>query len=307
MPVDSPWRCAYELDANRKPVAGSESDLCHAIRRGADLRVYTEFYYEEHVAPFQNLAGDTSADGLVREVIDFRETILIDNRHVAGITTTRQPMNPILGFNGASAKMSYFMYNMTGHQSCASLSLDAIPEATDTPGVILTEPAPTGVPKMSETEAHDVGSACPSRNFIYQMETYRFWVQDNWTEELAHDEQGEPIRGSWEALSESHKAGREIKVAIGGLYNDIGTGMPEEVFTPVGTAFNHMTQQLFETQSHPIVRVSPSIPMKYASGRWDVSWLIIRTNGLIEIRTLTPHTRKFHDWSKRCPCRWFVR
>jgi len=307
MQFESTWQCAYELDTNLNQISGSESGLCDAVRRGADLRVYTEFYFEEHILPFQSLPGDPTDNGLIREVIDFRETVLIDDRHVAGITTTRQPMNPIFGFNGSSPKMSFFMYNMTGHQSCANLSLDSMPNEAIKPGAFENQPAPPAVPKMSDIEVYDVDTASPSRNFIYQMELYRFWVQDNWSEVLAHDENGVPIRGSWEALSQSHKDGREIKVAISGLYNDPGEGLPEEVFIHIGATFNHIPRQLFEAQSHPTVRVSPSIPLKYASGKWDVSWLIVRTNGLIDIRTLLPHTRRSHDWSKRCACRWFVR
>ena len=56
------WTCALTLDTSRQTIAGSEIALTDAIRRGADLRVYTEFRHNQHI-------DTTSAnDELVREV-----------------------------------------------------------------------------------------------------------------------------------------------------------------------------------------------------------------------------------------------
>jgi hypothetical protein len=42
------WQTVLELNENREFVSGSEAALAAAIGRGADLRVYTEFRYNEH-------------------------------------------------------------------------------------------------------------------------------------------------------------------------------------------------------------------------------------------------------------------
>lgn len=307
MKPDNPWQCALELDSDEAVVSGSEAELCDAVRRGADLRVYTEFYFQEHIAPAIDGSDLGDHDGLIQEVIDFRQTILVADRHVAGITTTRQPLNPILGFNGPQPRMSLFMYNMTGHQSCATLSLDAHETSAKQPGAYEVFPTPIDMPKMSEAHAFDVGSMSPSQNFIYHMEVYRFWVQDTWTEVLAHDEHGGVLSGSWDDLADAHHGGREIKVAISDLCRDLGDGPVAEVFTPLGSGFIHTTKHLYEAQTHPIVRVVSAVPMSYGSGCWDVSWVIVRTDGSASIRSLDPYTMRFRDWLGRFPCRWFVR
>ena len=68
------WSCVLELDAERARSAGSEEALCDAIRRGADLRVYTEFRHNEHI--------DVDSDNaeLIKESMDFRITYLLEDR-----------------------------------------------------------------------------------------------------------------------------------------------------------------------------------------------------------------------------------
>ena len=41
-------KSVLELDMNRNIISGSPKDLRDAIRRGADLRIYTEFRHNEH-------------------------------------------------------------------------------------------------------------------------------------------------------------------------------------------------------------------------------------------------------------------
>jgi hypothetical protein len=69
----STWKCAYSLNNARRPLSGSEEELAAAIRRGADLRIYTEFGHNEHL--------DTTSKNpeLIREVADFRVTYLAEN------------------------------------------------------------------------------------------------------------------------------------------------------------------------------------------------------------------------------------
>ena len=77
------WTCALTLDSTRQTIAGSETALVDAIRRGADLRVYTEFRHNEHID-----VGSTNSE-LVREVAEFAVTYLVDDRWAAGLMSLR--------------------------------------------------------------------------------------------------------------------------------------------------------------------------------------------------------------------------
>ena len=99
----SGWYCALQLGADRATTAGSETDLCDAVRRGADLRIYTEFRHNEHI----DVASDDPE--LIREVADFRVTYLLDDCWTAGIINLRQPISLPDGF-GPRPSMSFFLY-----------------------------------------------------------------------------------------------------------------------------------------------------------------------------------------------------
>ena len=96
------WTCVLEQDSQRQRVEGSETALRDAIRVGADLRIATGFLHNEHI--------DTTSDcdELIREVMDFRVTYLLDNRWVAGIETLRMPVALPDGF-GPRASMSFLV------------------------------------------------------------------------------------------------------------------------------------------------------------------------------------------------------
>ena len=300
------WTCALELDRNRSPRSGSADDLARAIRRGADLRIYTEFIYEEHIGSYGSPATQAAANhGLMKEVIDFRVAYLLAPGHVAGITTLRQPVEPLTGFNGLQPKMSFFLYNADGHQACANLVLDGAPTAP--PGNCAVEPTPARMPKMSPQDTFDVGSSGPSRNFIYQMERYRYFVRDDWTELCAHDRDGRIRRGSFAAIEQAQDEGREIKVAFTGLCADLGEGPEHEVFSLAGSTYLHTARKTYETLAHPLVRVAPGIPLEYGSRKWDVTWVYMRTDGCAVLRILDPYTRQFRDRATRLACRWFAR
>lgn len=302
-----PWKCALELRPDRSIAVGSTTGLCDAICRGADLRVYTEWTYEEHIAPDIS-KPDPRCNGLLQEIIDMRETMLVDDQYAAGITTLRQSMLPISGFNlTAAPRASYFMYGMDGQQCCAHVMLDGT-KPTAQPGTSRVAPRPQSMPKMSETEENDVGTLAPSRNFIYDFEVYRYFVRDDWTPILAHDENGRVTSGSWEAFHQAHREGREFKAGITGLCGDLpGAAMRHEVFTLLGSGWIHTAMKTYEVSTHPLVRVAPSIPMKYRPRNWDVAWVILRTDGRAKVRSLDPYTRTFRDRERRVACRWFVR
>jgi hypothetical protein len=304
------WTLALELAPDRSVRAGSKADLAAAIGRGADLRVYTEFLFEEHIVPGGN--GDPSQDGLIREVIDFRETILVGDGHVGAITTQRQPLEPPFGFNGSEARMSFFMYTSDGDQALAGLVFGGI-EGAAAPGQRTVEAPPADMPKMGPQEFFDLGTSGPSRNFVYDMETYRYFVRDDWEEILAHDADGRVTAGSFDALEGAQVAGREIKVGIRDLAADVhppGTaagGPTHEIFTPVGSGFLHTGPRLYAALTHPLVRVAPADPLRYTSGGWDVAWVFLRTDGHAVVRSLEPYGRTWTDRPARFACRWFAR
>jgi hypothetical protein len=307
MPTPSPWTCALQLAPDRTVTGGSYAALATAIRQAADLRIYTEFRHEEHIAPFKPGAPrEPENEGLIREVIDFRETFLLDDCHVAGVTLLRQPLEPTWGFNGTQPRLAFFLYNMDGQQACANLMLDDL-APTGEVGSCEVSPTPDNMPKLSPTVSFDVGTLAPSRNFIYDMEVYRFWVRDDWEEVLAHDEAGQVTGGCFADLETAQAQGREIKVGLRDLCADLGAGPGHEVFTHLGSSFVHTARRTFEVLSHPLVRLAPAIPLVYGSGRWDVSWVFLRTDGFAVRRTLNPYTRTFSDHELRLACRWFVR
>src|SRR5207237_4081806 len=45
------WTSVLELRPDRSIAGGSREGLAAAIGRGADLRIYTEFMFEEHIKP----------------------------------------------------------------------------------------------------------------------------------------------------------------------------------------------------------------------------------------------------------------
>ena len=166
--------------------------------------------------------GDPAHDGLIREVIDFRETLLLDGRHVAGITTLRQALHPPFGFNG-DPRMSFFLYQSDGRQACANVLFGDVPSDVR-PGARGELPTPADMPKMSPEVVYDIGTTGPSRNFVYDMEVYRYFVRDDWEELLAHDADGRVVSGSIDAIEAAQIAGREIKVGIRGSRHRWATG-----------------------------------------------------------------------------------
>lgn len=302
------WRCAVALSSDRAVTSGSFADLATAVRRGADLRLYTEFMHEEHISPCSSTPGinDARNHGLIRETIDFRQTFLLNDAHVAGATLLRQPLEPTTGFNGQQPKMSFFMYNMTGEQSHANIALDATAPTAE-PGtrrVVETDPV---MAKMRAQETFDAGTLAPSRNFIYDFEKYRFFVRDDWTMVLSHDVDGRVLDGSLDLVEEAQMQCREFKIGIRGLGHALGKGPDHETFMSVGSGFFHTARRFHETLSHPLLRIAPAIPLQLGTRKWDLCWVALRTDGVCAVRRLDPYTRVHSDIPVRLACRWFVR
>lgn len=297
----SPWQCALELDTQRQVVAGSTEALSAAIARGADLRIATAFRHNEHI--------DVTSDcpELIREVAEFGVTYRLGSGWVAGIMSLRQPIELPTGF-GPRPSMSFFLYNQDATQAIARPYLDG-KRPWAAPGPAAPD-APEGMPRYHASESFDAGTNAPSTNFVYDFDLYRFHVRDDWREVLAHDAQGKVLRGSLDALTQASWAGAEVKVAVRGLASTLDPAAPEgdeEVFVRTGAHYYYTDRRQFMLGSHPVIRVLPRQPMRYASGNWDFGWLMLRTDGHVVYRRCDPYTLAFSDLPARLAIRWFVR
>ena len=284
------WHCALTLDEQRRPTGGSAEALIAALSRAADLRIATAFRHNEHI--------DTSADSdeLIEEVAEFGVTYVIDGRWAAGIMSLRQPVDLPVGF-GPRPSMSFFMYNQNGEQAIARPHLDGGPAGHER-GPSCPAP-PDNMPRYHAFDNWDESSNAPSHNFVYDFDFFRFHVRDDWQEV------------DFEELVEAFREGCAIKIGVSGLCDDFTppgeSPPPHEVFVQTGSAYHYTEQSLFMVGSHPLVRVRPAIPLRYATNNWDFGWLFVRTDGHVVYRRCDPYTLRFDDCAMQCAVRWFVR
>ena len=296
------WKCALELDANRSVVSGSTSELAEAIGCAADLRIYTEFLHNEHIDV------DSPSNERIREVAEFGVTYRVDQRWVAGIMSLRQPIELPNGF-GPRSSMSFFMYNQDGTQAIARPYLDDGPFESN----YGSSPAasPPDMPKYHVLDCWDSGTNAPSQNFVYDFDRFRYCVNDSWREVYGHTADGEVTFGSLDELVNAFSSGCEMKLAVANLcvdlYSDPECVQDHEVFVNGGSAYYYTEQRLFIIGSHPLVRVLPSVPMRYASRNWDFGWLMVRSDGRVVYRRCDPYSLKFSDHVSKHGIRWFVR
>ncbi len=292
------WQNVLELDRHRSCIGGSADKLRSAIRRGADLRIYTEFRHNEHIVP-----GSTNSE-IVREVSDFRVTYLVDDRWAAGIMNLRMPINPPAGF-GPRPSMSFFMYNENGRQAIARPYLDGV-IATGAPGPSVPDDH-AAMPKYHQHDGWDAQTNAPSSNFTYDFEVYRYFVHDTWQQVLAHTADGRVTAGSLQSLTAAFSGGAEIKLGIRGLCRDFGSDIDHEVFIHTGPGYHSTGQGIFCAGTQPVVRVKPGIPMNYESRGWDFGWLMARTDGMVARWLCDPYTLAFRKSEDSCSLRWFIR
>ncbi len=265
------------------------------------MRVGTAFRHNEHIDP------NSDRDELIREVMDFRITYLIEDHWVAGIENLRVPVALPDGF-GPRESMSFFLYNQDGHQAIARPFLDERP-ATGQPGISPVNEW-LSMPKYHELDSFDAETNAPSSNFVYDFEYFRFMVRSGWNEVLSHDADGTVIRGDVSDLADAFVSGAEVKVAVRGLCDDLAGGdtaaIDHEVFIHVGACYYYTQQQLFLASANPVVRTRPSIPLGYRSQGWDFGWLMPRTDGHVARWLCDPYTLKFRRDAQRHAMRWFI-
>ena len=296
------WNCVLELNTERHKVAGSEAALADAIRRGCDLRIYTEFIHNEHI--------DVTSDSTerIREVAEFGITYLLEDSWTAGIMSLRQPVSLPDGF-GPRPSMSFFLYNQNGQQAIARPHLDG-QHTTQAPSALHIDDH-TDMPKYHPQDGWDGQTNAPSQTFIYDFDLYRFYVRDEWREVLSHDAKGAVQSGSVHDLADAFSQGCEVKVGVRGLCADLTedptTAIDHEMFVQTGSCYYYTAQQLFIAGTHPTIRVKPTVPLVYTSQGWDFGWLMVRTDGLVIYRHCDPYTLAFEDIEGNYPIRWFVR
>ena len=289
------WTCLLRENDQREIVSGSMQALADAVARGADIKGYTTFDYGEHMS----VPGST--EGLVQELMCFSTVYLLEGRHVAGIQTTRYPANSSLGF-GDAASLSFFMNNANGQNGIARLFLDG--------SIGRAKPAPDLVQKYKVIDTWDAVSPCPSENFTYDFGEYAWWVNDRWREVLAQDAHGESVRGSLLELREAVRAGASLKVGVKNLCANLSdpglTPVSHEVFVELHSIYNHEDSGFLGGESQPLVRVAPSIPLNYKSGKWNCGWILPRTDGTVHQLIVDPHTHEFSRTQSRFETRWFI-
>ena len=296
----SKWKCVLQLDSTRSIIAGSDIELRDAIRRGADLRIYTEFKHNEHI--------DTSSDNpeIIRETSEFATTYLLNNSWVAGIMSNRQPIS-LPDMFAPRPSMSFFLYNQDGSQAIARPYLDRTTKTETTKAVQID--AHDDMPKSHTFDHWDGNTNAPSQNFIYDFETFRYVVRDDWREVLYNDASGKIVSGSVKILADAFTEGCEVKVGVSGLCDDFGNtnNIEHEVFVKTGYDYYYTEQELFISGTYPLVRVKPNIPMEYTSNGWDFGWLLVRTDGYVVQRICNPYSLNFTDTKRRLAMRWFIR
>ncbi len=297
----SAWKCVLTLDERRQLIGGDPRELRAAIARGADLRIYSEFIHNEHIDP-----KSASAEP-VQESMDMRCTYLIDQRWAAGLLTLRQPVELPFGF-GPRPSLSLFLYNENGLQAIARPFLDGPPQLGPHGPSPVSPPA--DMPKYHEFDSWDAGTNAPSSNFAYDFGTLKYFVRDDWVEVLAHDGDGKVQRGSLADLTAAFRRGAEFKVGMTGLCDDLsksGERVPHEVFIQCGSVYLYTQQPLFIAATHPVVRVAPAIPLRYATENWDYSWLVLRTDGRAAVLRYDPYTLRPDRAERKLALRWFAR
>ena len=292
------WHSALTLNSDRKVQRGSADELNAAISRGADLRILTEFRFNEHIDP------ESTDTELIREVCDFQTVYRLDGRWVAGIMTLRQPVSLPDQF-GPRPSMSFFVYNQDGEQGIARPYLDGAK-------LPLIDPRPfSDYPRYRQHDDWDAETNAPCHNFIYDFDVFDFFVRDDWHEVLSHDEHGAVLPGSVENLARCFSQGAQIKVAIRNLARNLPTGgdasLDHEVFVQAGSCYYYTASRVFIAGTNPLVRVQPAIPLKYGPGNWDCGWCVARTDGRVVYRSLDPRSLTFSDQEQRLPLRWFAR
>ncbi len=290
-------KCALELDINRNIISGSTKVLNERIAEGADLRISTGFIHNEHIDPSSN------DNQLIVETSTFAETVLIDGKWSAYFMTLRQPVGLPTGF-GPSNALSMFLYNQDGRQAVARLILDK-DENEAASGDVKDE---LPIKKMHVENVFDEGTPGISKNFIYDFESFRYLTNECYEEVYANDGKGACTGGSVRALEEAYAEGRAIKVAVTGISSVLWgeTGHTDEIFIHCSSSYYYTKDRLMITNSQPFISVPADIPLSYKSKSYRYCWMVVRSDGRVEIRAFNPFAGTWQTQVTSLPIRWFA-
>jgi hypothetical protein len=294
------WNCAYELDERQRPAGGSVDALVAAVRRGADIRIYTTFDWLDHM-------GSSADFGLIEETIDLRVTYLLEDRWMSALTALRYPAEAGLGF-GTDPSLSFYMYNQDGRFGIARpyFQQRALRPRTGEPLNRLAN----RTPHYRVIDAADQETESPSHNAVYDFGCIRWLVRDDWTQVLNHDKHGVILDGSLDALCEAFRRGCSVKVIVRNLCDFFvadGTLIEHEVAVELGSMYLHTQGKFHSGESLPLVRIAPAIPLAYRSGNWNFGWILSRTDGCVFHLAIDPRTREISQTEGRYAIRWLVR
>lgn len=296
------WRDVLTLGRSRQVTSGAPAELRRALAAGADLRIYSEFFHDEHIEP------GSGRHEPIQESMDMRATYLVDDRWGAGIITLRQPVQLPDRF-GPRPSLSLFLYNEDGRQAVARPFLDGVPVSGTrgrSPGVDHAD-----MPLYHELDRWDDGTNAPSSNFVYEFDCLRYFVREDWREVLSHSAEGEVLAGSPDAIAQALRSGAEFKVGIRGLCDDLAppgeAPLNHEVFIQLGSCYYYTHERCLVGSSHPVARVRPAVPLQYLTGGWDYAWLLPRTDGRCALLIYDPYTLKPKRAFERYAMRWFCR
>lgn len=291
----SHWKAVYELNRARQKISGRAADLAAAVKRGADLRIYTTFDWVDH------MGADHPDQGEVEETIDLRVVYVLGGEWVAALTPLRYPADAGLGF-GRQPSLSFFMYNQDGRFGIARPHLEA---PSDQQG------PPDFGPHYHVIDCHDAQTRSPSHNATYDFNCYRWLVRDDWRQVLSHDEHGEVIDGSLEALIDAFRMGCSVKIAVRNLCRELAApgenALEHEVLVELGSMYYHRERGFHSGESLPLVRIAPSVPLRYAPSSWNFGWILARTDGRMFHLSIDPYTRAIVRTSAQYAARWLVR
>lgn len=284
------------LDANRNIVQGSPSQLNSRIAAGADLRISTGFLHNEHIDP------NSDDHQQIVETSTFAQTVLIDSKWSAYFMTLRQPVSLPCGFGLANA-MSLFLYNQDGQQAMARLTLEGGCNRT-----IEEHTEDTGFSKMHTLSIADTDTLGGSKNFIYYFDFFDYLVTACYKETYANTREGDKKLGDIECLHESYRRGAGIKIAVKGISEAIWgkTGHEDEIFIHCGSAYYYTSDKLMITNSLPFISVPADIPLSYKSKSFRYCWLVVRSDGMGELRSYNIFDNQWKTCSIRLSVRWFV-
>jgi hypothetical protein len=192
------WVCT--TNRQHEVTEGSVEAVASAVRAGCDLRRFSTY----------------DLGGLVEETMSLQTTWVFDDHNVGGLQTLRHPLDAGHGIS-MQPSMSFWIFGVTAPQNSAFVPLDSKP---------MVEATGQWARVWNDAYSSESGDQVPGR--------YRWLVRGGWEEVLAHDAQGIPSHGSWEALRTAANRGASFKVGIRNLWGHLVLpGQPVRIGAPL--------------------------------------------------------------------------